>query len=50
MRGFVVTFGIGFLTPGLAPEILGIGVLTPFDGVRGAIGFLGVGFFICAIT
>jgi len=33
--------GIGFLIPGLVPDILGIGVFVPFDGVRGATGFLG---------
>jgi hypothetical protein len=54
--GLVVGVPIGVLGIGcfgleglIGPKILGIGFLTPFDGVRGAIGFLGAGFFICAI-
>jgi hypothetical protein len=39
--------GINFFLP-LGP-VLGIGVLTPFDGVRETVGFLGAGFFIFAI-
>jgi len=32
-----VTLGISFFVPGLAPWILGIGVLLAFDGERGSI-------------
>jgi hypothetical protein len=47
-----ILFGITstFLLTGALVITLGIGFLTPVDGVRGAIGFLGAGFFICAIT
>jgi hypothetical protein len=40
--------GIFFFLP-LGP-VLGIVTFTPFAGVRGATGFLGAGFFICAIS
>jgi hypothetical protein len=55
--GLVVGVPIGVLGIGcfgleglIGPKILGIGFLTPFDGVRGSIGFLEEGFFFCAIT